>query len=66
VVQSLDRHVPSLAAARVRARERIGQQFLCHSTLLHGSYSASLAAYATVLLGVLSQTIYLLVYWVEL
>src|SRR5881227_2172953 len=35
--------------------ERIRQQFLRHGTLLHGSYSASLAAYATVLLGVLSR-----------
>src|SRR5438132_1298295 len=35
--------------------ERIRQQFLRHGTLLHGSYSASLAAYATVLLGVLRQ-----------
>src|SRR5215217_412980 len=34
--------------------QRIRQQFLRHGTLLHGSYSASLAAYATVLLGVLS------------
>ena len=33
--------------------QRIRQQFLRHGTLLHGSYSASLAAYATVLLGVL-------------
>src|SRR2546426_72555 len=36
--------------------ERIRQQFLRHGTLLHGSYSASLAAYATVLLGVLSTS----------
>jgi hypothetical protein len=34
--------------------QRIRQQFLRHGTLLHGSYSASLAAYATVLLGVLN------------
>src|SRR5258706_14010265 len=34
--------------------QRLRQQFLRHGTLLHGSYSASLAAYATVLLGVLS------------
>src|SRR3954471_1758378 len=33
--------------------QRIRQQFLRHGTLLHGSYSASLAAYAAVLLGVL-------------
>jgi hypothetical protein len=37
--------------------QRIRQQFLRHGTLLHGSYSASLAAYATVLLGVLSTLI---------
>ncbi len=35
--------------------QRIRQQFLRRGTLLHGSYSASLAAYATVLLGVLSR-----------
>src|SRR6266511_4386969 len=37
--------------------ERIRQQFLRHGTLLHGFYSASLAAYATVLLGVLSHRV---------
>jgi hypothetical protein len=37
--------------------QRIRQQFLRHGALLDGSYSASLAAYATVLLGVLSEKI---------
>src|SRR6266516_8129323 len=53
---------PTLGLRRLRREqrrdprpERIRQQFLRHGTLLHGSYSASLAAYATVLLGVLRQ-----------
>src|SRR5438094_729055 len=44
--------------------QRIRQQFLRHGTLLHDSYSASLAPYATVLLGVLSPLLHIFL-WVE-
>src|SRR5436189_6464953 len=64
LLQLHDRHPrPSALGLRRLRREqrrdprpqRIRQQFLRHGTLLHGSYSASLAAYATVLLGVLNN-----------
>src|SRR5438093_3400105 len=67
LLQLHDRHPRPSALGRRRLRreqrrdprpERIRQQFLRHGTLLHGSYSASLAAYATVLLGVLSVRVH--------
>jgi hypothetical protein len=68
MVHSLDCHVPSLAGAMamhdctgsggmsgaIRNRNASGNSSFARGSVLHDSYSASLPAYVTVLLGVLS------------